>query len=121
MSNAWYVYLVRTADRALYTGIATDVRRRLDEHRSGRGSKFLRGRGPLTLAFERQVGDRGLALRIEHAVKQLSKTRKESLVTGGQEWTELLQAAQPDLGERRTQVPMERSPATKVDFQGSNG
>lgn len=76
----WYVYFVRAADGALYAGIATDVARRLDEHARGRGSKFLRGRGPLSVAFQRKVGEHGLALRVEHGLKQLKKAQKEALV-----------------------------------------
>lgn len=75
----WSVYVVRRSDGALYTGIATDVPRRLAEHEAGmgRGSKALRGRGPLTLVFAREVGERGLATRIEAGIKRLSKERKE--------------------------------------------
>ena len=59
MSEAAYsVYLVRCRDGSLYTGIATDVERRLKEHEaSPRGAKYLRGKGPLTLIYEREIGD----------------------------------------------------------------
>ena len=83
---AWSVYLVRCGDGALYTGIATDVGRRLAEHSAGRGAKFLRGRGPLSLVFERGVADHGTALRMEYAVKQLSRQRKEALIRGDLAW-----------------------------------
>jgi putative endonuclease len=75
----WSVYVVRRSDGALYTGIATDVERRLEEHEAGegRGAKALRGRGPLTLVFAREVGGRSLATRIEARIKRLSKARKE--------------------------------------------
>lgn len=89
VSNAepdWSLYLVRCGDGALYTGIATDVERRLAEHAAGKGAKYLRGRGPLSLAFERSVGDRGAALRMEYAIKQLSRERKEALVSGRLAW-----------------------------------
>ena len=78
----WSVYIVRCGDGALYTGIATDVRRRIAEHarHDGRGAKYLRGRGPLRLVFARVIGSRGMALRIETRIKKLSKARKESLV-----------------------------------------
>jgi putative endonuclease len=78
----WYLYLIRTADNALYTGITTDVERRYKQHQSGKGAKALRGKGELTLAFAAQVGDRSLALRIEYRVKQLTKRQKERLVEG---------------------------------------
>ncbi|MGP6213224.1 DNA damage response exodeoxyribonuclease YhbQ, partial [Escherichia coli] len=45
----WYLYLIRTADNKLYTGITTDVERRYQQHQSGKGAKALRGKGELTL------------------------------------------------------------------------
>lgn len=81
-NDTWYLYLIRTADNALYTGITTDVQRRYKQHQSGKGAKALRGKGELTLAFAAQVGDRSLALRIEYRVKQLTKRQKERLVEG---------------------------------------
>jgi len=74
------VYLIRCRDGALYAGISTDVARRLQQHRDGRGAKALRRRGPLALVFQRQVGDRGQALRVELRIKRLTKAEKEQLV-----------------------------------------
>lgn len=83
MPPDWSLYMVRTAGGALYTGITTDVERRLTEHRQGaRGARALRGRGPLTLAFVQRVMDRRQALQLEWHIKQLSKSRKEDLVAG---------------------------------------
>ena len=79
-STVWFVYLVRTHAGALYTGITTDVDRRVAMHASARGAKYLRGRGTLELAYSRRIGDRSLASRAEHAIKRLSKVQKESLV-----------------------------------------
>ena len=77
------VYILRCGDGSLYTGIATDVARRLQEHESGpRGAKYLRGRGPLTLEFEEHIGDRAEASRVEYYLKRLPKSDKEMLVTG---------------------------------------
>ena len=78
----WHVYVVRAADGRLYTGIATDVARRLDEHdgSGGRGAKSLRGRGPLELAYSREIGDRALALRVEHRLKRLRRPAKLRLI-----------------------------------------
>lgn len=77
--NAWYLYMLRTAGGALYTGITTDVARRLRQHQSGRGAKSLRGKGPLTLAYQCALS-RELAASLEYRVKQLSKKQKERLV-----------------------------------------
>lgn len=81
----WSVYLIRCRDGTLYTGIAIDVCRRLAEHRlgGGRGSRYLSGRGPLRLVFQRPVGGLSLALRLEHRIKRLPRARKERLVRGG--------------------------------------
>lgn len=73
----WSVYLVRTARDELYSGITVDVGRRFAEHAEGRGAKFLRGRGPLELAYVRRVGAHGLALRVERRLKQLARREKE--------------------------------------------
>ena len=78
----WFLYLVRTADNALYTGITTDVARRFLQHQTGKGAKALRGKGELQLAFSAPVGDRSLALRLEYRIKQLTKRQKERLVAG---------------------------------------
>lgn len=84
-SDSWSVYMVRRADGALYTGIATDVERRLGEHEDGkgRGAKALRGRGPLTLVLSHVVGERGRAQQLEARIKRLSKARKEQLLDTG--------------------------------------
>ena len=76
----WSIYLLRCADGSMYTGIATDVSRRISEHEQGkRGAKYLRGRGPFELVYQRAVGDRSVATRIEYYVKQLSRSEKENL------------------------------------------
>ena len=79
---AWYLYLIRCHDGSLYTGITSDVTRRFIEHQnnSGAGAKYLRGRGPLTLVFQRKISSRSLALGVESKVKKLSKARKEELI-----------------------------------------
>lgn len=78
----WYLYLVRCKDGSLYTGISTDVQRRFTDHQQNRGARRLRGQGPLELVYSKPVGDRSLALRVEHRVKRLSRAEKEKLVRG---------------------------------------
>jgi putative endonuclease len=72
----WSVYLLRCGDGTLYTGIATDVERRLAEHVAGRGARYTRGRGPLVLLGARVVGTRSEALREEARIKALDRARK---------------------------------------------
>ncbi|MFC1873354.1 GIY-YIG nuclease family protein [Chloroflexota bacterium] len=78
----WHLYLVRCRDDSLYTGITTDVTRRFAEHQGnkGGGAKYLRGRGPLVLVFQRKLGSRSLALDVENRVKKMSKARKEEMI-----------------------------------------
>ncbi len=78
----WYLYLVRCNDGSLYTGISTDVQRRIADHQRNRGARRLRGRGPLELVYAQPVGSHGMALRLEHQVKRLSRAEKERLVRG---------------------------------------
>jgi len=76
----WYLYMLRTPTGMLYTGITTDVPRRLQQHQNGKGAKSLRGKGELTLVFYCAAGDRSLASKLEYQVKQLSKKQKEKLL-----------------------------------------
>lgn len=83
----WFLYLVRMASGSLYCGITTNVERRFAEHCSSgpKCARALRGRGPLTLAFQHEVGDHGQALRLEHRVKKLPRAEKERLLRGERE------------------------------------
>ena len=75
----WWVYVVRCADDTLYCGIARDVAARMAQHEAGTGAKYTRGRGPLTLLLERRCRAKGTALRLEHAIKQLTRAEKQQL------------------------------------------
>jgi putative endonuclease len=85
------LYIVRCADGSLYTGIATDVEKRIAEHDRGlRGAKYLRGRGPLEVVFAAPAGDRALASRLEYRVKRMSREQKLELIAGDRELRDLL-------------------------------
>ena len=101
-TKTWSVYIIRAADNSLYTGIATDVPRRLREHEAGRsGARYLRGRAPLTLVYQQEVGDRSLALRVEYAIKQLRRHEKQALVMQAPDTATLLRslAMEPPIGD----------------------
>lgn len=78
----WHIYLVRCADGSLYTGISTDVSRRLEQHRNNQGAKRLRGQQPLELVYSCEIGDRATAQRVEYRVKRLRRSQKEDLIAG---------------------------------------
>ena len=75
----WHVYLARCADDTLYCGIALDVPARIAAHDAGKGARYTRGRGPLIVIATRRCRDHGFALRIERAVKALSRADKLAL------------------------------------------
>lgn len=76
----WYVYVARCSDDTLYCGIARDVAQRIAAHDAGTGARYTRGRGPLRVLLTRRCRDKGCALRLEYAIKQLSRAHKEALV-----------------------------------------
>ena len=78
---SWYVYILRCGDNTLYTGITGDVERRLAVHRSGKGAKYTRGRGPLELVYTEEVPDKSAALRREYQIKRLTRQEKEQLIS----------------------------------------
>lgn len=83
--------MIRCCDNSLYTGITTDVERRFHQHKNGKGAKYLKNRQPLTLVFQQPVGDRSLASKVEYAVKQLSKSKKEEIVSKKLDCLQLLE------------------------------
>lgn len=87
MEEIWYLYILRCRDGSLYTGITTDVSRRLAAHREGKGAKYTRGRGPLELVHQETCGTHSQALRRELEIKAL--TRQEKLAYIGQKETKL--------------------------------
>jgi putative endonuclease len=78
-ADLWFVYLARCSDGSLYTGIARNVAERIAQHDAGKGAKYTRGRGPLEVCAVRRCRSRGEALRLELAVKALTRPEKESL------------------------------------------
>lgn len=82
--RGWSVYIIRCGDGTLYTGITTEIARRLREHEGVgmAGAKYLRGRGPLCLVYSLAAADRAEALRIERRVKKLPRKKKEMLIAG---------------------------------------
>ena len=81
---SWYVYILRCRDNTLYTGMTDDVDRRLEAHNAGKGAKYTRGRGPVTVVYQEQCDDRSAALKREHAIKALSRAQKLTLIAAFQ-------------------------------------
>jgi len=76
----YFVYMVRCADETLYTGITTDLERRLDEHNnSDKGAKYTRARRPVTLVYSEELASRSEASKREYFIKKMNRTQKLKL------------------------------------------
>ena len=79
--SKWYVYIVCCRDSTLYTGVTTDISRRLNEHNNtSRGAKYTKRRRPVELVYWAEYASRSEAQREEYRIKQLSKAEKELFV-----------------------------------------
>ena len=77
----YYVYILQCNDDTLYTGITTDIKRRLEEHNSSsKGAKYTKIRRPVSLVYEESCSDRSSASKREYFIKQLSRKEKLDLV-----------------------------------------
>ena len=81
--SEWTVYILRCKDNSLYTGITTDVERRLEEHNNNNqlGARYTRARRPVVLVYQERLASRSEAARREAQIKQLSRAEKELLVS----------------------------------------
>ena len=95
--NDWSVYLLRCGDGTLYCGVTLNLRRRVALHACGRGARYTRGRGPVSLVWAETGLDRGAALRREREIKRWPRARKESLIT---RWTSAGPGRAPSISSR---------------------
>lgn len=77
---AWIVYILRCRDGSLYTGITTDLERRLRAHRAGTASKYTRAKLPVRLAWSESAASESAAKKREAAIKKLTRKEKLSLI-----------------------------------------
>lgn len=82
--QTWFVYILECSDKTLYTGITTDIKRRVKEHNAGTGARYTRARIPLKLVFQTRVTDRSSASKLEYEIKQLSRKQKLAIITEGE-------------------------------------
>ena len=79
MSKQWFVYILRCKDDTLYTGMTDDLEKRLTAHNAGKGAKYTRGRGPVSLVYSVVCNDKSDALRRELQIKKMSRAEKQLL------------------------------------------
>ena len=81
--SSWFVYMLRCIDGSLYTGVTTDLERRIKEHNGegakGRGAKYTKARRPVTLVYCEQSNNRSSSQVREGELRKLSKTQKEKI------------------------------------------
>lgn len=78
-----YVYIIECKDGSLYTGWTTNIDERIKAHNEGKGAKYTRGRGPVKLVHLEKFDNRSDALKRELAVKKLTRSQKERLISKG--------------------------------------
>ncbi len=76
----WYVYIVEGKDGTLYTGITTDLVRRVNTHNAKKGSKSLRGKIPVVLAYHKLYNSHSEALKREAEIKNWDRNKKLELI-----------------------------------------
>ncbi len=74
--NLYYVYMLRCADDTIYTGITTDLERRVRVHNDGKGAKYTRTRTPVELVYSEPFESKSEALKREWQIKKLSRSEK---------------------------------------------
>jgi putative endonuclease len=80
----YYLYILECADKTLYTGITTDLKRRVGEHNGAKlGAKYTAARRPVKLVYSKKFKDRSLASQAEAQVKKLSRSLKLKLIKKG--------------------------------------
>jgi putative endonuclease len=78
----WYIYILECSDGTLYTGITTDVNKRLITHNKGKGAKYTRARLPVILKVFFEADNRSLASKEEYRIKKLTREDKIKLING---------------------------------------
>ena len=78
--NKYYVYIVKCRDNTLYTGITTDLEKRLTKHNQGTGAKYTRGRTPVELVYYEKGYTKSEALKREISIKKLTRIKKKKLI-----------------------------------------
>ena len=86
--QAWYLYVVECVDGTFYTGISTDVPRRISEHNAGRGARYTASRRPVLLQAAWRFSDRPTAMQAEGIFKRKNRPAKERAIAAGEGFRE---------------------------------
>jgi len=80
-SSEWFVYTVQCSDGSLYTGVTTDVQKRVEAHNGTGGAKYTRTRRPVTLAYQEPCQSKSQALKREYEIKRMSRAKKLEMIS----------------------------------------
>lgn len=72
----WCVYILECLDGSYYTGITNNIEKRMNTHKSGKGSKYVKSKGFGRLRYSKDYPNRSEALKMEYKIKQMSKEEK---------------------------------------------
>jgi len=79
--SKWCVYILECKDKSLYTGITNNIKNRFDEHKSGKGSKYVRSRGAKKIVYSESFRTKSKALKRESKIKGLNRQNKLELIS----------------------------------------
>lgn len=77
-----YIYILKCSDNSLYTGWTNNLEHRIQDHNSGKGAKFTKGRGPVELVYSESFKTKEEAMKREYAIKKMSRSQKLELISG---------------------------------------
>ena len=78
--SEWTLYIIECRDGSLYTGITTDLKKRLKRHNEGKATKYTRARKPVKLVYSEEMSSESLARKREAEIKNMSRTNKLKLI-----------------------------------------
>ena len=99
----WFVYILQCVDGTLYTGITSDLERRVAEHENGQGAKYTRGRGPFRFVYKEICQTRSIATKREIMIKALDRKAKLSLISANEALSMINQSGTSEVDDDVTQ------------------
>lgn len=80
----YYTYMIRCSDNSIYTGMTSNLDKRLNEHisKNPNGAKYTKSHNAIKLEVAWKSKDKSLACKLEYQIKQLTKQQKEDIISG---------------------------------------
>ncbi|GGF87894.1 hypothetical protein GCM10007301_54790 [Azorhizobium oxalatiphilum] len=82
-TQCWSAYILECGDGTLYCGVAIDVARRMKDHATPKGSRYVRGHGGVArLLWSAELPSRTVAQRVEYFLKRATRAQKQAIIAG---------------------------------------